>query len=403
MENYIDLLRANKNLILTGAPGTGKTYLAKKIAKEMGAVTEFVQFHPSYDYTDFVEGLRPCKKEDGSSDIGFELRDGVFKSFCRKALEELVNKQVSKVGHAYSNYNIVNILDCEVGDIITYPTSKTFYKIAKKVTDKSTDCILIVSSSQAYYSHRNDLMVNLALKAKDVNELTYNDLLKKYNDSHNVEYSQYMSFVDKMTREFNEPNIYSTSSEPESESVKDYVIIIDEINRAEISKVFGELFFSIDPGYRGPEGRVKTQYSNLQDEDDVFYDGFYVPENVYIIGTMNDIDRSVESFDFAMRRRFAWVEIKAEDRISMWNGNIDQWKVEALSKMQALNAEIEKQQGLGSAFCIGPAYFLKLNNYNGDFEKLWNLHLEGVISEYLRGFPDKEKTLSDLKSAYENN
>ena len=88
---------------------------------------------------------------------------------------------------------------------------------------------------------------------------------------------------------------------------KKYIFIIDEINRGEISKIFGELFFSIDPGYRGTKGMVKTQYQNMITEDsDPFYEGFYVPENVYIIGTMNDIDRSVESMDFAMRRRVAW-------------------------------------------------------------------------------------------------
>lgn len=82
---YIDLLKANKNLILTGAPGTGKTFLARKIAEAMGAEYEFVQFHPSYDYTDFVEGLRPTP-HDGKGNIRFERKDGVFKEFCKRAI-----------------------------------------------------------------------------------------------------------------------------------------------------------------------------------------------------------------------------------------------------------------------------------------------------------------------------
>ena len=90
---------------------------------------------------------------------------------------------------------------------------------------------------------------------------------------------------------------------------KNYVFVIDEINRGEISKIFGELFFSIDPSYRGEEGAVYTQYANMHETDEKFY----VPDNVYIIGTMNAIDRSVESFDFAMRRRFVWLEITAEE------------------------------------------------------------------------------------------
>ena len=80
-----------------------------------------------------------------------------------------------------------------------------------------------------------------------------------------------------------------------------------------MSKIFGELFFSIDPGYRGKDGLIQTQYQNLINENNIFHNGFYVPENVYIIGTMNDIDRNVESMDFAFRRRFTFKEIKATD------------------------------------------------------------------------------------------
>lgn len=84
IQSYINLLKANKNLVLTGAPGTGKTYLAKEIAKAMDAEVEFVQFHPSYDYTDFVEGLRP--EDSDSENLEFTRKDGIFKVFCKKAL-----------------------------------------------------------------------------------------------------------------------------------------------------------------------------------------------------------------------------------------------------------------------------------------------------------------------------
>ena len=120
-----------------------------------------------------------------------------------------------------------------------------------------------------------------------------------------------------------------------------YIFIIDEINRGEISKIFGELFFSIDPGYRGERGLVKTQYQNLiTDESDPFYEGFYVPENVYLIGTMNDIDRSVESMDFAMRRRFAWIEVKADENTEMLDEKLSDMKDEIVSIMKRLNAAI---------------------------------------------------------------
>lgn len=271
-QKYIDLLKTNHNLILTGAPGTGKTHLAKEIAKEMGAETKFVQFHPSYDYTDFVEGLRP--KNDDNGNVGFERKDGVFKEFCKEALLE---------------------------------------------------------------------------------------------------------------------------------SDKPFVFIIDEINRGEISKIFGELFFSIDPGYRGEKGMVQTQYQNMIEEGDIFKKGFYVPENVYIIGTMNDIDRSVESMDFAMRRRFAWKEVTAEESYEAMKDKMIHAE-EVKTRMTALNNAIcDEKLGLNKSYQIGAAYFLKLDEYDGDFDKLWEYHLRGLLSEYLRGNRDAEKQLEQLKEAYDGN
>lgn len=297
MIEYANLLKSNKNLILTGAPGTGKTYLAKLIAKEFGATEEnhqckMVQFHPSYDYTDFVEGLRPIQKE-GESNIGFELKRGAFKDFCAQALENLIDSRKSR---------------------------------------------------------------------QDINE-------------------------EKLVER------------------KNFVFIIDEINRGEISKIFGELFFSIDPGYRGETGRIQTQYQNLIEDGDMYEDGFYVPENVYIIGTMNDIDRSVDSMDFAMRRRFAWKEIKATDRIEMLD-ELSDLKNEAIDKMVNLNMAIEKTEGLNSSYHIGPAYFRKVMLYKDNpdtmWSYLWDYHIKGVLYEYVRGTEDVDIKMTAFEKAYNN-
>lgn len=277
IEDYINLLKTNYNLVLTGAPGTGKTYLTQQIAKEMGAVTRFVQFHPSYDYTDFVEGLRPFDRGEGQ--MGFERRDGVFKEFCKLA--------------------------------------------AKNIEGDSSG---------------------------------------------------------KLT---NQP----------------FVFIIDEINRGEASKIFGELFYAIDPGYRGKkEYLVQTQYQDLVPDTDVYAKGFYVPENVYILATMNDIDRSVESMDFAMRRRFTWKEVIPTDTESM----LDTLSCaeEAKATMERLNNVIAETDGLGAAYMIGPSYFLKLGENGGDFDKLWRMNIEPLLKEYLRGFRKTAEIIDKFSKAY---
>lgn len=278
---FSNILLSSKNIIFHGAPGTGKTYLARQIAADIvseGATSDynelndeqkerigFVQFHPSYDYTDFVEGLRPVDKGNGT--IGFELRDGVFKSFVERAMK--------------------------------------------------------------------------------------------------------------------------------GEAEKKYVFIIDEINRGEIAKIFGELFFSIDPGYRGKAGEILTQYANMHENPN---ERFYIPENVYIIGTMNDIDRSVDTFDFAMRRRFRFIELKADECAAMLDSLGDK-KGEAVSRMKRLNKAVAETPGLGEDYQIGPAYFLKAKEVG--FDKLYEDHLEPLLREYVRGMDDEEALMKKFKEAYE--
>jgi 5-methylcytosine-specific restriction protein B len=194
----------------------------------------------------------------------------------------------------------------------------------------------------------------------------------------------------------------------EDNSEQKYIMIIDEINRAEISKVFGELFYSIEADYRGEKGKVKTQYANMQNEKSYFHnkknDFFFVPENVYIIGTMNDIDRSVEAFDFAIRRRFAWKEIEADKNTAMLYEKISKkWAEEAENRMQNLNNAIIEIESLNKHYHIGPAYFLKINNYNGDFQKLWDYHIEPLLREYMRGLPEVEDNIKRLNAHYELN
>ena len=176
-----------------------------------------------------------------------------------------------------------------------------------------------------------------------------------------------------------------------------FVFIIDEINRGEISKIFGELFFSIDPGYRGEMGSVSTQYANLHETDEKFY----IPENVYIIGTMNDIDRSVDTFDFAMRRRFRFVEVTAESQLGMLDTALGDKAEEAKKRLRNLNVAIENVQELNSHYHIGPSYFLNLKDVDFDYESLWSDYLKPLLEDYLRGSYEEAETLGTLKKAFD--
>lgn len=375
LDKYISILKTNKNLILTGAPGTGKTYMAKEIAKAMGAEIGFVQFHPSYDYTDFVEGLRPKNDENGN--VGFERKDGVFKEFCKKSFDVI---RPSRFNEDYEE-EALNYL-------------KKYYNGEKILTHKQKKYFHIKIENGKIYAQPDSGNSYL------VDDDTILKYLKtgEYNKEHQSTYPPSIG-------EYIKQNIYGKIEYP-AIGDKVYIFIIDEINRGEISKIFGELFFSIDPGYRGEKGKVNTQYQNMVPEGDVFKNGFYVPENVYIIGTMNDIDRSVESMDFAMRRRFAWQEVTAEES---YTNMIEQYpefalvKDEIKARMFNLNKAIVETEGLDEAYQIGAAYFRKYLDYQdktNPFDCLWENHLKGLLFEYLRGNRRAKELLEKLHDAY---
>lgn len=394
-DEIINLLKANHNLVLTGAPGTGKTYMACEVAKKMGAEIKFVQFHPSYDYTDFVEGLRPTDSLEGQ--IGFERKDGIFKDFCREAIENLEDSK-KNITEIQNEVSWKDKLDEFISDSIE--TGKTYQTATKGEFIISE----IKNNSLAVYNKNNEKTPKIWMKVDEILTLLINKVkldrvmsVREYFDKkHNRQEDSYIYAIVKALREQKKKvavsNVQKVNEKP-------FVLIIDEINRGDASKIFGELFYAIDPGYRGKtENLVQTQYQNLVSDTDVFAKGFYVPENVYILATMNDIDRSVECMDFAMRRRFVWKEITPSDTDYMLS-NLEKVQ-EAQEKMAALNAEIAKTEGLGGVYQIGPAYFKKLENNGNDFDKLWTMNIEPLLKEYLRGFRDVEKLLNGFKAAY---
>ncbi|WP_257882074.1 McrB family protein [Segatella salivae] len=399
---YIDLLKQTHNLVFTGAPGTGKTHMAREIAKEMGAESMFVQFHPSYDYTDFVEGLRPI--DNGEGHIVFERKDGVFKEFCRKAVQNLIDSSKS-VEELSDETHWKMLLEEFVNDAIDNATTfKTVNGSEFVITGMTESYVSILNEQNAKASILNvSIHEILTLLFNEITLEYVRDIRKYFGRMFGTQADSYTFVIVKKIREKHQSASANKVNQKHSSRIqeRDYVFIIDEINRGEASKIFGELFYAIDPGYRDDKDNpVQTQYQNLIPASDVFAKGFYVPRNVYILATMNDIDRSVESMDFAMRRRFTWKEIKPECTEDMLDNLGQSLADSAKETMHRLNNEIVATDGLGAAYSVGPAYFMKIKDLKGDFSALWNMNIEPLLREYLRGFRAIDDMIEKFRKAF---
>ena len=339
-----------------------------------------------------MEGLRPKVNDDGT--MGFELQDGIFKKFVARArknyedsqkTQEIIEKEVSVQDSMMNFFSSI-----EFG-VDTFETINGNTFTITSVDDKHIN-ILIPG---------NEIFNKLSLNVNEVRKMLESDVkFTKIKDvtaffggavvrqPHSYYYAIYKAIKAKKGA--------SSTAKVKVTELKKYIFIIDEINRGEISKIFGELFFSIDPGYRGRAGEISTQYANLHSDPN---EKFYVPENVYIIGTMNDIDRSVDSFDFAMRRRFRFVELKADERLEMLASLEDEaLEAEAIKRMAALNKEIAAVDDLNENYQIGASYFLKLRTLT--FDQLWTDYLQPLLQEYVHGMYDEDSILNRFAKAY---
>lgn len=405
---FSSMLIKSKNLIFRGAPGTGKSYLAKEIAAdiisnghfddytrltdEQKKQVEFVQFHPSYDYSDFVEGLRPKINDDGT--MGFELQDGIFKKFVARARKNYEDSRKSRETVEKEVTVQESMTDFFSGVEFGVDTFKTINGNEFTITGVDDGHIRISIPGNASVNR-------LALSLDEVRKMLESgqkfEKIKDITSFFGKTFAtQGYSYDFAIYKAIKEKKSTISKAKAKQEKRKEYIFIIDEINRGEISKIFGELFFAIDPGYRGKAGEISTQYSNLYSDPG---EKFYIPENVYIIGTMNDIDRSVDSFDFAMRRRFRFVELRADECLEMLASlENEELEAEAIRRMAALNKEIAAVEDLNENYQIGASYFLKLKTL--DFDQLWTDYLQPLLQEYIQGMYDEEGIMKRFAKAY---
>ncbi|EAI5067299.1 McrB family protein [Campylobacter jejuni] len=381
------------NQILYGPPGTGKTYhTIDKALEILGENLEsrdekkakfdeyvrkgqivFTTFHQSYGYEEFVEGIKPIiDNDENSQEVKYDVKDGIFKELCDKSLKNYILSMqneneidLDKLIFEFANYINQDFLN--KGNEFPLENKVSIKKILLNSKDEYRS-FLLGGSIKSPQRLTIDIIKRDYLNFKNKKILSFKDIKPKYDsqsDYHgNAIY--YFMFYNKL-KEFE--NIQNEKFKIKKEILKSYIIIIDEINRGNVSKIFGELITLIEPSKRigeKEELKVKLPYSGEE---------FGVPKNVYIIGTMNTADRSITSLDTALRRRFEFIEMMPDvSKLSM-----DCEGINLQELLKAINTRIEYL--LDREKTIGHAFFIGVENLN-DLKKVFQNKIIPLLQEY---------------------
>lgn len=345
-----------KNQILYGPPGTGKTYntIVKAMEiingekydfvddkqyetlkkdfdklKQQGQI-EFVTFHQSYSYEEFVEGIKPDLKNE--NDLTYQKVDGIFKSICKNASKTITD-------------NFDDVYEKFINDLADYNEDNLF----KLKTGKGKTFGITVNSNK-------NLSIYMGKNLTKWGTLTKNNL-KNLSD-----WKYYANPIYEYLK-----NNYNLTVRETQNSTQPYILIIDEINRGNISKIFGELITLIEEDKRETMS-VKLPYSQ---------DNFTVPKNLYIIGTMNTSDRSIASIDIALRRRFKFIEMMPKSELVADFGCGFQTIFEKLNTKIKILLDRDHQ--------IGHSYFINTKYANADIntlKEIWFSEIIPLLNEY---------------------
>ncbi|VEI82016.1 endonuclease [Campylobacter jejuni] len=400
--NTQKMLNQNSSLnqILYGPPGTGKTYHTIDKALEIISKEEKIQipseddrinrkkifdeyvkngqivfttFHQSYGYEEFVEGIKPIiDNDENSQEVKYDVKDGIFKELCDKSLKNYILSMqneneidLDKLIFEFANYINQDFLN--KGNEFPLENKVSIKKILLNFKDEYRSFSL-GGSIKSPQSLTIDIIKRDYLNFKNKKILSFKDIKPKYDsqsDYHgNAIY--YFMFYNKL-KEFE--NIQNEKFKIKKEILKSYIIIIDEINRGNVSKIFGELITLIEPSKRigeKEELKVTLPYSGKE---------FGVPKNVYIIGTMNTADRSITSLDTALRRRFEFIEMMPDvSKLSM-----DCEGINLQELLKAINTRIEYL--LDREKTIGHAFFISVENLE-DLKKVFKNKIIPLLQEY---------------------
>ncbi|EJI0804147.1 AAA family ATPase [Campylobacter jejuni] len=381
----------NKNMplnqILYGPPGTGKTYhTIDKALEILGENLEnrdekkakfdeyvkngqivFTTFHQSYGYEEFVEGIKPrIDSKENSKEVEYEIKDGIFKELCKKALDNYKVSLLTQEEFVKSE-DLENKIEIFLDELVDQ--QKFIEKIQSggfKLEEYNEKYRIITDDTNAnLYLNLEIFKTLLENKDKIINGRSIKQIL---NNKHRRQIDSYYFQLVKLFKEREQD--YKVDNNPsEKPELKPYIIIIDEINRGNVSKIFGELITLIEASKRigeKEELKVTLPYSGEK---------FGVPKNVYIIGTMNTADRSITSLDTALRRRFEFVEMMPDvSKLSM-----DCEGINLQELLKAINTRIEYL--LDREKTIGHAFFVSVENLE-DLKKVFQNKIIPLLQEY---------------------
>ncbi|EON2581280.1 McrB family protein [Campylobacter coli] len=382
------------NQILYGSPGTGKTYHTIDKALEIlgenlksrdekkakfdeyvknGQIV-FITFHQSYGYEEFVEGIKPMMSNGANSrELKYEIKDGVFKDICNKALENYENSNLNteelreKIELREKVEKFLNRL-LETNEPIGKTKGGNFF-----INSFNNNTIEIYSEDVERFDgvFKLSLSTFITLLKSNIEFNSAVEMFKKVFDRDYADrtHTYYFNLVNKFKEYEKQAVLKTEDNKISSNSLNSYIIIIDEINRGNVSKIFGELITLIEPSKRigeSEELKVTLPYSGKK---------FGVPKNVYILGTMNTADRSITSLDTALRRRFEFVEMIPD--VSKLSDNCEGVDLQKL--LEAINTRIEYL--LDREKTIGHAFFIGVENLE-DLKKVFQNKIIPLLQEY---------------------
>ena len=392
------ILENKKQTILYGVPGTGKTYLANKYIKEKTSNgknnSEFTTFHQSYSYEDFIEGYRPKNDENGN--INYEVEDGIFKKMCILAIgEALKNKEND--GNIISNIDFDTLIEKfkekhPIGSKLKTKNGKHFEisnygsnAIDIKPLNGGQEYTLLIKKLEEFY---NDQDVTRPSDIKYTNPTYYYSISKELrhidnglNNNTKNENLTYEEIKQKVIHAIKNKEL----TKEDFKNAPKYYLIIDEINRGNISNVLGELITLLEKDKRlGEENEIITTLPYSKES-------FAVPPNLYIIGTMNTADRSIALLDIALRRRFGFMEIEPDYK-ALQDKNIKGINLAEL--LEGLNKKIVEL--IDKDHRIGHSYFLNVKDIE-DLRFVWRYEIIPLLEEYFYGdFEGLKKVIGDF-------